>query len=202
MTERERDPSADPQGSDVQGTAEDGASFDASVEELENARDEALRERNELLERLQRLTAEFQNFRRRSESQIEDQVRLRLEGLLGSLITVLDAMDAAYRSTFSKRGQDPSAQAFLDGFEHIRSLLSSALEGAGLQKIESVGKPYDPRQHEALITVPSASHPPNTVLEELRSGYRMRDRVVRPAQVSVSGAAVTSSGQGGTSAPS
>jgi molecular chaperone GrpE len=173
--------------------AQDFALLEARLQELEAERDalrrereDARRERDEMQERVARLTAEFQNFRRRSETQVEDQVRLRLEGLISNLVHVLDAMDAAFGSTASSLGHDKAALAVLEGFEQIRSLLGSVLASVGLQKLEVVGKPYDPRQHEALMTVESADHPPETVIAELRPGYLLRERVLRAAQVTVS----------------
>ena len=93
--------------------AQDLSLLEARLQELEAERDllrkereDARRERDEMQERATRLTAEFQNFRRRSETQVEDQVRLRLEGLISKLVHVLDAMDAAFGATAASLGHD------------------------------------------------------------------------------------------------
>lgn len=192
MSDREHHTDGADESSDRHGTAEDSANMGLRTQELEAELEAATRERDELQDRLHRLTAEFQNFRRRSETQVEDQVRFRMEGLLSSLIHVLDAMDAAFGATASSLGGDKAAMAVLEGFEQIRSLLGSVLINAGLQRMEVVGKAYDPRLHEVLFTAESADHPPETVIAELRPGYLLKERVLRAAQVSVSKGAAAS----------
>ena len=150
---------------------------------------------DEVFDRMQRTAADFQNFRRRSQEQLEDQVRFRMEHLFQDVITVLDSMDAAFAGA-AEAAAGSAAQAILDGFEQIRSLLRSTLERNGLKRIPTAGEAFDPRWHEVLFAEETAEVAPDTVMEELRAGYLLRDRVLRPAQVKVSKAPAEEPGEG------
>jgi molecular chaperone GrpE len=78
------------------------------------------------------------------------------------------------------------AAAVRTGVEIIVTQFREILSGYGLQEIEAMGKPFDPNEHEAMMQVPTAEHPPGTVIQEMEKGFRLRDRVVRPSRVIVS----------------
>lgn len=129
-------------------------------------------ERDEYLEALQRVKAEFDNFRRRTENQRVEVVERANERLAGELLPVLDACDAAV-------GQGA------DGAEPIRAALLDALGREGLDRMEPEGKPFDPNLHEAVMHEEGAGDP--VVSEVFRAGYTWKGRVLRPAMVKVKG---------------
>ena len=142
---------------------------------------EAQKQRDEYLEQLQRAHAEFSNYQKRSKAQA-DQNQAYAVGNLGSdLVAVLDnferAMDAARAS---------GASVIVDGLELVHRQLLSALAKHGIEPIPAIGQPFDPNQHEALMQQPSEEHPAGTVVAEMGKGYRLKDRVLRPAKVAVS----------------
>ncbi|MGQ9576447.1 MAG: nucleotide exchange factor GrpE [Thermoguttaceae bacterium] len=158
-------------------------------EELQAARDRELRAR-----------AELDNYRKRAAREIAEQLRYAQLPLIRDVLPVLDnvkrAVDAA-RKTHDAAG-------LLEGIELVARQLQGALERHHCTPIQALHAPFDPNLHEAVLQQPSEQFPPNTVLEEVRAGYRLHDRVVRPSQVIVSTAADTSPGkgdnQGGTEA--
>ncbi len=136
-------------------------------------------------DRALRTAAEMENFRRRSRLDLEDSRKFGNERLLTDLLPVLDnftrALDAAR--------QTEDFQALQSGVELIHRQMTDFVARAGLEKIEALGQPFDPNQHEAIMQVPAEEgQEPNTVVEELRAGYRLHERVVRPSLVKVTAA--------------
>jgi len=146
--------------------------------QLEEARQTAESYKDQLL----RKAAEFENYRRRTESDIANIIRNANEGLILSLLPVLDDFER------SLKHQDDAAQddAITRGIQLIYSKLQRILEGHGLVPFDSVGRPFDVEYHDALLQMPSAEHPPQTVLEEIERGYKLNDKVIRHAKVIVS----------------
>ena len=127
-----------------------------------------------------RKAAEFENYRRRTESDVANIIRNANEGLLLSLLPVLDDFE---RSLKHQSGDDDPVSK---GIQLIYTKLLRILEGQGLVPFDSVGRPFDVEYHDALLQMPSADHPPQTVLEEVERGYKLNDRVLRHAKVIVS----------------
>jgi molecular chaperone GrpE len=156
---------------------------------------EALRrERDEYLDLLQRTRAEYLNFRRRSLKDLEDARAFGLQEFLKSLLPVLDHLDHASEASSLGASYDD----FRKGVEIVLAELRQIMEGQGMTPIVHEGVPFDPSVHEAIDEVPREDVPDRTVLEVLRKGYRLRERLLRAAQVRVSrrGKSSNSSGEG------
>jgi len=145
-------------------------------------RDEAHRERDEYLTALQRERAEFLNFKRRTSEQREAMLGLAAEGLIRKVLALADDFDRAIETQPAEVADDP----WVEGITAIDRKLRQLLESEGVSPIEAApGVPFDPRQHEAVANVPNTGRPDGEIVEELRRGYRLRDRVIRPAMVAV-----------------
>jgi molecular chaperone GrpE len=125
--------------------------------------------------------ADLENFRKRKNRETAEQLRFASLPLITSLISVLDNLERAVEAAQS--GADAN-QPLLEGVVMVVNQLRDVLERNGCVRMESVGQPFDPTQHEAIQTQPGDE--PNIVLQEVQPGYRMYDRVVRPARVIVS----------------
>jgi molecular chaperone GrpE len=133
-------------------------------------------------ERLLRLQADFENFRRRTQRERSELYRRANEDLVGELLPALDHFEIGLREAET----DEAQRSLVDGFRLIYDQLLSALTKFGLEPLAAAGQPFDPHHHEALTQLPSNDVPADTVLEELRRGYRFGDRLLRAAQVVVS----------------
>ncbi len=141
----------------------------------------ALLERDEQIAAHQRIAADFANFRRRAAEEREREEGLASEALLLKTIAVVDDLDRALASP-------PAAlanKAWVEGIAAIQRKLASVMESEEVRSYESAGKPFDPREHEAVAQVPGSGRPAGEVLQEHRKGWKIRDRVLRPAIVSV-----------------
>ncbi|WP_232463332.1 nucleotide exchange factor GrpE [Tumebacillus avium] len=153
------------------------------------------RTREELIAEVARLTAEaedyktrylraqadFDNFRRRSRQEKDEFAAYANVKLIEELLPVLDTFEMAMKST-----AETDVKTLLTGIEMVYRQLTGALEKEGLTAIEAVGQPFDPNLHEGIMQVASDEHPANTVVQELRKGYKVKDKVVRPSMVQVS----------------
>jgi molecular chaperone GrpE len=140
---------------------------------------EITQEREVLLDQLARAQADFENTRRRLAKEQEDFKEFALTDALKSLLPVLDSFDWALQTP----AQNPAD--FRSGVELIRKQLHEALSKLGAEPITATGEPFDPRVHEAVETVESSSAADNHVIKELRRGYKLKDRLLRPAMVVV-----------------
>jgi len=136
-------------------------------------------ERDEYLADLQRLAAEFENYRKRAARDQERLVAHAHERLVRELLPVLDDLERALEA--AERHEEA---ALVDGVKLVEQSLRKALVKEGLVEIETDG-PFDPHVHEALLTQPRDEAEPGSVLEVVQRGYRLGDRVVRPARVIV-----------------
>jgi molecular chaperone GrpE len=160
---------------------------DASVElsEAQTQIETLMREKSEMQDKLLRRQAEFENFRKRFDRErSEIYQRTRAEVLL-ELLPVLDNFERALIS-LETTGDD--AEALHQGVTLIHKQLKDAVTKMGLQPVESVGKSFDPNVHEAITVEPSDEHEENTIIEEFQRGYKLGDRLLRPARVKVAGA--------------
>lgn len=132
--------------------------------------------------RLQRLQAEFDNFRKRTQKEKEETLKYAAERVVEAMLPVLDNFERAVSS--SQSSQDFTA--FSQGVEMILKQMYNALSKEGLTAIEAVGQPFDPKLHDAVLQVDSEEHPENTVVEELQKGYYLKEKVLRPSMVKVS----------------
>ena len=141
---------------------------------------ELVAERDHLLGQLQRLQADFENYRKRVARDQEQAAGRGAAFVLEQLLPVLDAFDNAM-------AMDPAADAegFQNGVRLVQKSLANVLTQAGLERIDTVDVDFDPVVHEAVVSLGGEGDP--TVVEVLRSGYAIKGRVVRPAMVKVSG---------------
>ncbi len=133
----------------------------------------------ELMDRLQRLQAEFANFKKRTERERGDTVVWAQSVLVERLLPVLDDLNRAMQTLDGD--ESPAAQ----GMTLIRDKFTRTLTEAGLSRVEAEGRPFNPDIHEALMTQPVTEDQANQVLMELEPGYFFKSRLVRPARVQV-----------------
>jgi molecular chaperone GrpE len=150
----------------------EGGAAELTVEDLVTLVEQLTAERNSHYEARARLQAEFDNYRKRLANQQAEQAERAAEGLVTSLLPVLDACDAALAHN-------------VEGVEPISKQLVGVLEREGLTRLAEVSVPFDPSVHEAVIH--EAGDGPTTVVDVLRTGYLWKGRVVRPAMVKVRG---------------
>lgn len=135
----------------------------------------------EYLDDLQRMKAEFENYRKRTERERVESANRASVNLIGRLIPVADDLDRAVEAA----AQDAAAAKFADGLALVQAQFMKALADEGLIEIEAAGQPFDPHQHEAIMQEESTEHEDEHVIEVLRKGYRLGDTVIRPAMVKI-----------------
>ncbi len=134
-------------------------------------------------ERLLRTTADFENFKKRAAREKLDALKYATEGLIAKIIPVLDNFEMALAA--AQNSSADSLKSLQDGVTMIQSQLKSALTDSGLEEVDATGKPFDPNIHEAVSQQESADVPEGHILQQLRKGYKLRDRLLRPATVIV-----------------
>jgi molecular chaperone GrpE len=142
--------------------------------ELEQVRGE----RDQLLDRLARLQAEFENARRREVKERQDLRDYAVQNAVEPFLSVMDNFRLALKS-------DGTKEQLRAGVELILKQMEEALRGLNVQPVETVGTQFDPRVHEALGSIETAESPDHQVLEEIRRGYRIKDKLLRPALVRI-----------------
>lgn len=134
-------------------------------------------------DRLLRQAADFENFKKRAARDRQDAIRYANEGLLSKLIPILDNFEMAM--TAANTSQAASADALKTGVTMIHGQFKAALAESGLEELDAAGKPFDPNWQEAVSHQESTTVPDGQVLQQLRKGYKFRERLVRPATVIV-----------------
>ena len=134
-------------------------------------------------DQLVRLAADFENYRKRAAREKQDAVKFANESLLQKLVPVLDNFDMASAATSGSSNE--AAQSLQAGVNMILSQLRNVLAEAGLEEIDASGKAFDPNFHEAVSQQETTEVPEGHIVQQLRKGYRLRDRLLRPATVIV-----------------
>jgi molecular chaperone GrpE len=165
-----------PQAAGVQEVVGEGATATPAVGELADAR----RERDEYYDRLLRKSAEFDNYRKRMERERREMAQYAAGDVLEALLPVVDDFERALQA---EAGAD--AAAYRMGIELIYKQLQDLLARRGVTPIDTVGKPFDPRFHQAITYESSPGRAEGEVVEEVRRGYMLGDRLLRPAMVKV-----------------
>ena len=147
---------------------------EASGAELEQVRGE----RDQFKDRLARLQAEFDNARKREAKERQDARDYAVQGAIEPFLGVMDNFNLALRA-------QGSAEQLKAGVEMILKQMEDALKGLHVQAVETIGSQFDPRVHEALGSVETKEFPDHQVLEEIRRGYKLRDKLLRPAMVKI-----------------
>lgn len=140
--------------------------------------DQISAERDQLRDRLARLQAEFDNARKRESKDRQDARDYTVQSTIEPFLGVMDNFQLA----LSAKG---SAEQLKAGVEMILRQMEDALRGLNVQPVESIGAQFDPRVHEALGSIETKEFPDHQVLEEIRRGYRLRDKLLRPALVRI-----------------
>jgi len=156
---------------------------DVSLNDAAAADDDtaALRqERDELYDRLLRSAAEFDNYRKRTERERREHAERAAADLLGDLLPVQDDLERALAAA----AESPDT-ALRDGVELIHRALLDVLRRRGVEPIETEGQPFDPRWHEAVSYEPADERPDGEIIGEVRRGYRLGQRLLRPSMVRV-----------------
>ena len=136
-------------------------------------------ERDTLLDRLARLQAEFENARKRTAREQQEFRDYAVADALKALLPTLDSFERALQTSASDKSE------FRGGVELIYKQLQDALSKLGVRRIPAKGEQFDPRHHEAIELVETADAPDHEVLEELQHGYKLKERLLRPAMVKV-----------------
>lgn len=168
------------------GNAEALAPLESSTlapEQLEELKQRAAKA-DEHWERLLRTTADFDNFKKRAVREKQDAIKFANESLLLKLLPVLDNFDMALAATQAPAGEN-AAQSWQAGVSMIYQQLRSTLQAAGLEEIDATGMAFDPNLHEAVSQRETTEVTEGQVVQQLRRGYKLRDRLLRPASVIV-----------------
>ncbi len=139
-----------------------------------------LRERDEYYDRLLRKTAEFDNYRKRVDRERREQAEYAAADVLGDLLPIVDDLERALQTA-----PDTGAEAYRKGVELIHKQMVDLLRRRGVTPIEAVGREFDPHVHQAVTHEVVPGHPEGEVVEEFRRGYKLHDRLLRPAMVKV-----------------
>ena len=157
----------------------------AQIEELRGEAEAARRQADDYLAALQRERAEFLNFKRRTAEERERELGLAGEDLIRKVIGVADDFDRAIEA----RPADFAEHAWVEGITAIDRKLRALLDSEGVSAIDATpGRSFDPREHDAIANVPGTGRPEGEIVNEIRRGYRLRDRVIRPSLVAVAAA--------------
>jgi molecular chaperone GrpE len=129
--------------------------------------------------------AEVQNVRRRMEKDIADARAYAATGFARDILSVADNLTRAIEAIPAELHEDPRLKALVTGIEATQREMEKVFAGHGISRIAALGLPLDPNQHQAMLEVPSADAEPGTVVQEMQSGWMIRDRLLRPALVGV-----------------
>ena len=172
MNENSRDNETD-------STSEETASTTASATEV--APSELQRQRDDFYDRLLRKTAEFDNYRKRTERDRQAVTEAAAANIIQELLPLVDDLERALKVEATSEG----AEAYRRGVELIHKQLSEILRKRGVRAIEAVGADFDPHYHQAVSYEPAEGRREGEVIEEFRRGYMLGDRLLRPSMVKV-----------------
>ena len=174
-----------PEGTEAAETAEALVPMETgplTPEQLEELKEKAAKA-DEHWQRLLRTSADFDNFKKRAAREKQDAIKFANEGLLQKLIPVLDNFDMALSAAQTAQGD--ATESLQTGINMIYQQRRNAASEAGLEEVDATGKVFDPNLHEAVSQKESADVPEGNVLQQLRKGYKLRERLLRPASVIV-----------------
>lgn len=134
-----------------------------------------------LKEKMLRLTAEYDNFRKRTQREKAADLKYKAQDLATDLVPVVDTFDRALQL----KPDENSIDSFYEGMEMVYRQLMQALSQAGVEEIETEGETFDPNFHQAVMQVEDDQYESQAIVETLQKGYRLKDRIIRPAMVKV-----------------
>ncbi len=195
-TDQRATPAPDAAATEAQATGAPAPELPAPTAEERVSSLEA--EKAELRDRMLRIAADFDNWKKRARKEVTDAETRSKEHVLRDLLEVIDNLERATASLGDGKDIDP--KAVRDGVDLVLRQFRSKLERYQVRPVDAKGAPFDPRVHEAISQMPSAEAKPGTVVQELQKGYMIGDRLLRPAMVVVAvapPAAAPASGDGG-----
>ncbi|WP_234998334.1 nucleotide exchange factor GrpE [Salirhabdus sp. Marseille-P4669] len=154
---------------------------DEKVKALQVELDNVSKEKEDLYQKVLRVQADFDNFRRRTKKEKENDLKYKSQELAMELLPVVDNFERALQVEIG----DDVMKNFVEGMNMIYRQLTTALDKAGIEEIPAEGEPFDPNLHQAVMQVNEEDKESNTVVEVLQKGYKLKDRVIRPAMVKV-----------------
>ena len=158
-------------------------------QQLEEVAESEKTQYEEEKDRLLRTVAEAENSKRRLESESEKHLKFANENIIRGIIPVLDSLNAAIKSINEKvdrNDSESSLSTFSEGVELVHKQLLDVLKANGLVSIEALGEEFDPNIHESVFATESDEVPEGNIMEELRTGYKLHDRIIRATQVVIS----------------
>ena len=155
---------------------------DAQFEQLKQALAEERRRNEDLLNRLKYVQADLENQRKRMDREMKEAGESLARSLLSRLLVVQDELDLAAKHAEEEQHGEETLK---EGIEMVSRNLRTALQSVGLERIESVGRPFDPSVHEAVAKVQGKAAGDDMVVEEVRPGYKFRGQLLRPSMVKV-----------------
>ena len=158
-----------------------GLTLEEQLAALRDDLEESRREAGQGLDAAQRAQAELVNFRRRADEERIALGKYSNTRLITRLLPVIEELDLAV----AHAGESGPKASWLEGVKLIQRKLANLLESEGVTEIEAVGAEFNPMEHEALGTVETEEYAPGYIVEAVRTGYRLHDRVIQPAQVMV-----------------
>ena len=153
-----------------------------ALEELEAKLEKARQEAESNYDHFLRVSAEFENYKKRSSREMGDFRKFANENLIKHLLPVLDNFELALQSA---QNGEHDKNAIVEGIDLILKELLKVMDNYGVKPIEALEKPFDPNFHQAVVQEETADFPDNTVLKEIQKGYLLHDRLLRPSMVVV-----------------
>lgn len=138
------------------------------------------KEKDDLFDRLLRVQAEYENFKKRTQKEREAERKYKAQDLVNDILPVLDNFERALQVEKTEE-----TSSLIEGISMVHRQLLDALKNNGVEMIETEGKQFDPNLHHAVMQVEDESYESNQIVEELQKGYMLKDRVIRPAMVKV-----------------
>ena len=183
MTKKQSEEDAAPEMTALEKRLAEKAAQESDEGTDENAGPETLTEAQEAIaelnERIVRLTADFDNFRKRAQREKDEARQFANQGLLEKLLPVLDNFEMALTAV------KDAAPSVRDGVQMILDQLLGVLKESGVEPVDAMGQPFDPNLHEALSQEETTEVEEGTVVQQVQRGYKLNDRLVRPARVVV-----------------
>ena len=173
-------PNQEAADNEVKETEEVAEETEMSLEEKYEA---AIEESKQSYDRFLRVSAEFENFKKRKQREMADFRKFANEALIQELLPTVDNLERALESAKQEEG---AAETLIEGVDMILGETLKILEKFQVIPIEALNKPFDPSFHQAVFREETDQHPENTVVNEVQKGYLLHDRLLRPAMVVVS----------------
>jgi len=164
----------------IDSTENETKEEDSNTAMLENEIQSLKNEKDEISNRLLRLQAEFDNFKKRTQKEKEANLKYKSQDLVAEMLPAMDNFERALQVETNEANSN-----LVEGISMVYRQLQDALKSQGVEVIESIGKEFDPNLHHAVMQIEDANIESNTVVEELQKGYMLKDKVVRPAMVKV-----------------